>query len=215
NGNGRFSDITPETTIAIDSVVQAVVPTDFDNRRDIDLFVVAPGGPPRLYRNLRDGTFIDVAGTVGLTAGAGAVRAAAGDVDKDGRIDFFLSQPEGPGLFAASRGGSGFVLSEIPGAAGSRLAHLVDYDNDGLLDLVTIGAGGPRVLRNGGREWIAVTARAVPASMAAALASATSLAAGDIDGDGHVDLVAGGPAGVSIWRNEGQPDARALAVDLA
>lgn len=215
NGNGRFSDITAETTIAIDSVVHAVVPTDFDNRRDIDLFVLARGALPRLYRNLRDGTFRDVARTAGLTAGAGAVRAAAGDVDKDGRIDFFLSQPEGPGLFAASRGGSGFVLSEIPGAAGSRLAHLVDYDNDGLLDLVTIGAGGPRVLRNVGREWIDVTARAVPASMAAALASATSLAAGDIDGDGHVDLVAGGPAGVSIWRNEGQPDARALAVDLA
>src|SRR5690606_1488950 len=155
------------------------VPTDFDNRRDIDLFVVAPGGPPRLYRNLRDGTFIDVAGTVGLTAGPRAVRPAAGDVDKDGRVDFFPSQPEGPGLLAARRVRGALALREVPGAATCRLAQLLDCDDDGLLDLVAIGAGGARVLRKVGRGWIDVTARAGPSGMAATLASATSLAAGD------------------------------------
>lgn len=215
NGDGRFTDVTAETTIAIDRAVRAVVPTDFDNRRDVDLVLAAPGGPPRLYRNLRDGTFRDVAATVGLTTGALAVQVAAGDVDKDGSIDLFLSQPDGPGLLAASTGTATFVVTEIAGAANSRAAQLVDYDNDGLLDLVVLGAAGPRVLRNAGREWVDVTARAVTPAMAAALTTATSLAAGDIDGDGRVDLVAGGPNGISLWRNEGPTTARSLIVDLA
>ena len=42
------------------------MPTDFDNRRDVDLLVVRDDAPPALYQNLRDGTFRDVAAEVGL-----------------------------------------------------------------------------------------------------------------------------------------------------
>ena len=42
------------------------VPTDFDNRRDVDLFWSRRAGPPLLFRNLRDGTFRDVARERGL-----------------------------------------------------------------------------------------------------------------------------------------------------
>ena len=35
----------------------AVVPTDFDNRRDVDLLVLRDDGAPQLFQNMRDGTF--------------------------------------------------------------------------------------------------------------------------------------------------------------
>ncbi len=57
-----------------------IVPTDFDNRRDIDLLLVARDAARRCCSsNLRDGTFRDVAADVGLPAAGGdtAVAAAA------------------------------------------------------------------------------------------------------------------------------------------
>ena len=39
----------------------AVIPTDYDNRRDIDLLLVPSRGAPALFANRRDGTFRDVA----------------------------------------------------------------------------------------------------------------------------------------------------------
>jgi hypothetical protein len=50
----------------VSSRAVAVVPTDYDNRRDIDLLVLDQGGKPKLFRNLRDTTFRDVALEVGL-----------------------------------------------------------------------------------------------------------------------------------------------------
>ena len=46
---------------------RAVVPTDFDNRRDVDLLVTSDQ-KVALWRNMRDGTFRDVAQEVGLGA---------------------------------------------------------------------------------------------------------------------------------------------------
>ena len=44
-----------------------MVPTDFDNRRDIDIMKATDKGVG-LWRNMRDGTFKDVAEDVGLRA---------------------------------------------------------------------------------------------------------------------------------------------------
>src|ERR1051325_1481003 len=59
----------------------AVVPTDFDNRRDVDLFTADKFGVT-LWRNMRDGAFRDVAASVGLVADElkDSTRPAAGEV---------------------------------------------------------------------------------------------------------------------------------------
>src|SRR5262249_5995511 len=86
NGDGTFTDITRTAKIDVVTHAIAIVPTDFDNHRDIDLLVVSHDGPPVLLKNLRDGSFADVASEVGLTAvsagGAGFSTAAATDVNK-------------------------------------------------------------------------------------------------------------------------------------
>src|SRR5262249_32871446 len=70
NGDGTFTDITAEAKIAVTAHAVAIVPTDFDNHRDVDLLVVTHDGPPVLLKNLRDGSFTDVAAAVGLTPGS-------------------------------------------------------------------------------------------------------------------------------------------------
>jgi Flp pilus assembly protein TadD len=215
NGNGQFTDITADSGLVVNAAIAATVPTDFDNRRDIDLLVVAAANAPRLFRNMRDGTFRDVAGEVGLVAPGGAAMAAIADVNKDGFPDLFLPQPAGPGVLAMSDGRGRFTAPAPPATvANARAALWLDYDSDGLLDLVALTAAGPLVLRNVGRAWTDVTARAVPAPMAEALSTATALAAGDLDGDGHTDLVARGASGTSVWRNDAGTQARALRVRL-
>ena len=137
-----------------------MVPTDFDNRRDIDLLLVRPSAPPALFRNMRDGTFKDVARDVGLAVEGAASMAAAGDVNKDGYLDFFHAGRDA-GQFAVSDGRGGYVVSAADRyTAGATAAQFVDYDNDGLLDLLAATPGGIRVLRNLGTRWLDVTARA-------------------------------------------------------
>ena len=216
NGTGRFTDLTTESRLTVARPVLAVVPTDYDNRRDIDVLVVPADGPPLLFQNLRDGSFRDVAANVGLTIEGGATMAAIADVNKDGYADFFFPQRKGAGVLATSDGRGNFVTSALTmETADARAAQFIDYDSDGLLDLFLLTERGPRLLRNLGREWADVSARAIRPAMAASLAGATSLAAGDIDGDGRVDIAVSTPRGVTIWRADARARARALHVRLA
>src|SRR6185503_18435324 len=69
DGNGKFTDITAAAKVSgAGGRAVSVVPTDFDNHRDIDLLVVNYGSAPTLFSNQRDGTFRDVAAEVGLNA---------------------------------------------------------------------------------------------------------------------------------------------------
>src|SRR5262249_23186818 len=146
----------------------AIVPTDFDNHRDIDLLVVNRDGPPALYSNQRDGTFRDVAGAVGLASlnppGAAVTTVAAGDVNKDDAPDFFFSGSNG-GAFAMSDGRGRFDVVAAPESArGAAAAQLIDYDSDGLLDLIAWSDGRARIFRNLGRDWRDVSGDAFDSS---------------------------------------------------
>jgi tetratricopeptide (TPR) repeat protein len=210
NGDGTFTDISREAKIAVSGHAVAVVPTDFDNHRDVDLLVVTHDGPPVLLKNLRDGSFTDVAAAVGLGSatadGAGFTAVAAGDVNKDGYPDFYFGRGQGPGVLALSDRGR-FVITPAPSSARSAVAAmLVDYDNDGLLDLLTWSADGPHIARNLGTTWSDETASALAGSGSGAVSIASSRALGvaDLDGDGRGDFLALGSNGATTeWRADG------------
>jgi Tfp pilus assembly protein PilF len=218
NGNGTFTDTTAQARLEIATHAIAIVPTDFDNRRDIDLLVVNRGGPPLLFQNMRDGTFRDVATASGLAAavGAGDITAVtAADVNKDDFPDFFFGRSDG-GVLALSDGRGRFRGAPAPeGARAGLAAQFIDYDNDGLLDLLTWSEDGPHVSRNLGLRWSEVSASAMPrASGGPALVSARGLALADLSGDGRTDLVTGGEGALTFWRNRGHDNRASLRVGL-
>jgi tetratricopeptide (TPR) repeat protein len=219
NGDGTFTDVTAQAKVAGGAHAVAVVPTDFDNRRDVDLLVVNYGAPPNLFRNMRDGTFRDVAAEAGIGAAGNYTAAAVGDFNKDGFPDFYFASSDSPGLLAASDGRYHFKTSTPPASlTGATAAQFFDYDNDGLLDLVVACPKGLRVIRNVGDGWADVSEKAtrplsgVPSDQL----QPRALASGDLDGDGDTDIVFGVPGGgLRVLRNEGGNRNNSVRVRLA
>jgi hypothetical protein len=119
--------------------------TDFDGDGKPDLYFTDTrfGEPNALYHNRGDGTFENVAASVGLAdlnrPGEGVSMGAVwGDFDNDGREDVLVYRYGYPVLF---RNVDGRHFVDITAQSGlrrwinSNSAIWVDYDRDGLLDL--------------------------------------------------------------------------------
>jgi tetratricopeptide (TPR) repeat protein len=226
NGNGRFADVAVQAGISAPVDPAGLVATDYDNRRDIDIVIASFRGPLLLYRNMRDGSFRNAAAEAGLPTEGSYSTLAAGDINKDGFPDLFLGRSDEPGLLALSDGQARFRTAAGPDESrGAIAAQFVDYDNDGLLDLLTVASRRARLFRNlGGGAWSDVSGaaglttlstRAAPAEAGRA-GDFAALALGDLDSDGDTDaalLVAGGE--LRIWRNDGGNRNASLRVRLA
>ncbi len=223
NGNGTFSDITATSGVGGVVAAQAIVATDYDNRRDVDL-LVAGGQRPFLYRNMRDGSFRESAAEVGLPGAVGShaygPAMAAGDVNKDGFPDFFFGRGSAAGVVALSDGQARFRTVEAPPATANAVAaQFVDYDNDGLLDLLTLNRDGVRLLRNvGNGKWSDTTehARLPQLDPGSPATRAKGMALGDLDDDGDTDIVLNLTDGaVRVLQNDGGSRNASLRVQLA
>jgi enediyne biosynthesis protein E4 len=123
---------------------------DYDNDGWPDIFLVNgttlegkfKGQAPtnHLYRNNHDGTFTDVTMKAGLVATGWGQGACVGDYDNDGWEDLYVTYYGKNRLYHNQKG----VFTEVgaqSGTAGSGKAWgsgcaFVDYDRDGLLDLI-------------------------------------------------------------------------------
>jgi lipoprotein NlpI len=220
NGNGTFTDVTSAAGLVarLEGAV-AVAAADFDNRRDIDLLVAARGRAPVLFRNMRDGSFRDFAADTALPASGRYSALATADINKDGYTDVFLAKEDEAGVFAVSDGNGRFRSRQAPDESrGASQAQFVDYDNDGLLDLLTVAGGRVRMFRNTGAERLTDTTGAARlAALTPDEASAVqSVALGDLDGDGDTDMaVRTTTGGLRVWRNDGGNQNVSLRVRLA
>ena len=205
SGNGRFQDVSADARLGSTGSAVAIVPVDVDNRRDVDLLVIRRAGPPLLFSNQRDGTFRDVAKDIGLPSSGPYTSVAVADINKDTIPDFFFGRADAAGVFAISQRDGRFSPSDAPAAsAGASAAQFVDYDNDGLPDLLALTAAGARLWRSAGNQWIDVTSRTLPEALVSAADPATTLAIADVDADGDEDAIVRVASGtVRVWRNNG------------
>ena len=162
--DAKLAHIMPEVA----SMGASVSVVDFDRDGWPDLYVTnsAIGSKNRLYRNMHDGTFKDVAGELGIAdvnqSGTGVSMGAVwGDYDNDGYEDLFLIKWGRPELFHNDQG-HGFHHVDVdafPPWINANTAVWFDYDGDGLLDLFVGGYYPENV-----NLWHLTTTRMMPDS---------------------------------------------------
>ena len=235
NGNGIFTDVSREAGIAAQKGNGlGVVSGDYDDDGLPDIFVANDTTPNFLYHNEGRGTFKEVALLSGVAvASDGRPRAGMGtdfgDYDGDGDLDLFVTNHEleahtlfrnlGKGLFEDATFTSGVGPPTLPFVGFG--AGFLDVDNDADLDLAIVNGhvmnsashfrpGAKEAQRNlllrneGGGRFRDVSRQSGP-GFAIENVSRT-LAAGDIDNDGDLDLLVTNNAGVvDLLRNGGTP----------
>ncbi len=234
-GRVRFEDVTGAGGILSEAHAGlGVVSADFDGDGWVDLYVANDGQPNLLWLNRGGARFDNRALLHGCAVNADGSQEAsmgvdAGDLDRDGDPDLFLTHLRRETNTAYLNAGDGF-FHDVSGAL--RLASgslpftgfgtaMLDFDNDGWLDVAAVNgavaaieslvqAEDPdpyrqvnQLFRNLGDasfEEIA-PARAGPAFAAAEVSR--GLAVGDVDNDGDPDLLitnTGGPPRLALNR---------------
>ncbi len=220
NDGGIFTDSGTADDVLIGVWHSSVAWGDYDNDGDLDILLTGLGSSnvrvAKVYRN-DGGIFADSGATDDALIGVSYSSAAWGDYDNDGDLDILLTGynssnvPEtriyrnDGGIFADSSAADD-ALTAV--AAGS--VAWGDYDNDGDLDILLTGQGSgysfvAKLYRNDGAVF--VDSGAVDDALTGVYYS--SVAWGDYDNDGDLDVLLTGYSGTEtsrVYRNDGCAD---------
>jgi len=150
NGDGTFTDVTFLSGIFSEHPTQTATWNDFNNDGWLDLFIGNETSsnqalhPCELFMNNKNGTFTNMAPSIGLKISVFAKGVASGDYDNDGWPDIFISTLIGQKILLHNETGKGqglgfnFVSNEA-GFDNSNYrcfpTWFFDYNNDGWLDI--------------------------------------------------------------------------------
>ena len=193
--------------------IAGLVCADFDRDVDIDVVIAGTAGCGWL-ENLRHGQyrFHSVS-----EAAASAVEVL--DADADAAWDIVASGSSGIVRIASRRSPTGVLRTEAPVAVAAEPnvgLMAFDSDNDGALDLATFGAAGLDILRGAPDGAFARGSDAVVVADEAAgvVSEVRDLDAGDLDGDGDLDLVVVTPIAIATLVNDGGNAHHWIDIDL-
>ncbi len=115
NGDGTFTDLTSETGTGDVGDARTCAWVDFDADGRIDLFTTNHTSPSKLFRNLGNIRFSDVAPQIGLDLPLDVFAAPWGDYNNDGFMDVFLNGHIGIALMESSGNSNNFIIIELIG----------------------------------------------------------------------------------------------------
>ena len=195
--NMYYRDVTATSGIpaGLTGLVQIVI-DDWNNDDLMDLIVSRNNAPPLYLQKIRGGPFFPTNLPPGKLEGT---VLAIGDVNGDSRADLMAGGPDHIDLLLGGVNRFHRIQAALPGLS---LLKLIDYDNDGWLDLFAAG-DGLRVFRNiGDGQFKEVTENLGFGQLGNA--RVRHLAAADFDMDGDTDLVLDIEGrGLQLWRNDG------------
>jgi Tfp pilus assembly protein PilF len=204
NGDGTFADVTGDVGLSDEVAAVGVAAADLDRDVAVDLIVARGEGPTRVFKNQRTGEFAGLSEPPGPWAPAS--RVLLNDLTNNGFVDGVLI-------------GSNEVVTQLTrvshrpvlalGGLAPTAGVLIDYDNDGWLDLCLGGSGAQgavRLWRNAGDAdgrlvWQDVSAATGLSSLVMPVIRA--MAAVDVDSDGDTDLLLTGGGELHVLRNDG------------
>ena len=193
---GTNGPITSGLGLHIDGGNYGTVWVDYDNDRDMDMFIAKCRGGNgntnkinELWRNNGNNTFTNVASSAGLADAVQTWSSAWGDFDNDGDMDGYIGASSnadgghrlminnGDGTFtdiavAAGLSGAPFGIENAPG----------DFNNDGYVDILS---NGDILFNDGNGSGVAPTFTIYSAGMP------PSGPIGDVNDDGFLDVFNG------------------------
>ncbi|MBM3848184.1 MAG: VCBS repeat-containing protein, partial [Verrucomicrobia bacterium] len=195
-GSMYFSTNATNIGIPLDlSGCRQVVADDWNGDDLIDLVLQRDAAPPLILLKQSGGPLVATNPPPGAKP---SIALVTGDFNNDLRNDLALLDA---GAITVVYGGSedprSIPLGPDRGATG---ICAVDYDNDGWLDLITLGAK-PQIWRN---RWQQGFLETTEATGLASIGSVRELSAFDADNDGDIDMLVTRPdQSLALFKNEG------------
>lgn len=221
--DGKFVDVTQEKGLLFpDSKCMGLTIFDYNDDGELDIFQANDHQLNFLFKN-DNGVYKEVGVASGVAANSkgqstGSMHGTVGDIDGDGLIDILVADLKygalyrnlGNGLFEDITESSGIAMP-IAGK-GSWGAALLDYDNDGDLDIISANGTAeelilqyPLLLENDGKGHFSDVGQK-HGSYFSTKRSGRGLAVSDFDNDGDLDVIISHvdlQATAALLRNDG------------
>ncbi len=232
-GGGKFEDATQKAGVGdTTSKTLGVAVFDFNSDGWPDIFSANDTQPNKLYRNNRNGAFIEEAVPAGVAFGEdgvarGAMGVDAADYDRSGRSHLLVGNFSNQMLGLYHNEGKGLFVDEAPRRTIGKASLLslafgvffFDFDNDGWLDIFAANGHideeinrvqpkvsfkqAPLLFRNNGKGGFEDVSKTRGTDLMKPIV-ARGAAHADYDRDGDLDVVINNNHGaVSVLKNEG------------